>query len=279
MSDIIKPFQQFMFSNENIPFNREVKDTNVKDTNVKDTNVKDTNVKDTNVKDTNVKDTNHKIYKNTIISQKKPQDLTLFTPHQKDKLFWCFYIILNGYQEYELTSINSFVNEKKIKIETVEKLRLKKDKLKEFKLKRTELEEEFVSNEKISLKGLLALCLIYDVSIIYVYGKKYCKLNYDDNNNKVGIIIQNDKKEDSIKWIMNKETNNDIKQYLQDVYNNNWYIENIQKPLKTPASYSISELHDICNKLNINVLIMNDKTNKLKSKTKKQLYDEILQKI
>ena len=258
MSDIIKPFEQFMFSNENIQFNRETIN---------------------NYKKYTTKESNTKLHKNTIIIKNKPQDLSIFTPSQKDKLFWCFFIIANGYQDYELSSINSFVNEKNFKIETVEKLKLIKDKLKEFKLRRTELEEEFVSNEKISLKGLLALCLMYDVSITYVYGKKYCKLNYNDSNNKVGIIIQNDKKEDSIKWIMNKETNNEIKKYLQDVYDNYWYIENVQKPLKSPASYSTSELHDICNKLNINTEVMNDKTNKLKSKTKKQLYDEILQKV
>ena len=254
-----------MFSIENIPFNRETIN----------------NYKKYTTKESNTKESN------TIIIKNKPQDLSIFTPSQKDKLFWCFFIISNGYQKYELSSINSFVNEKNFKIETVEKLKLIKDKLKEFKLRRTELEEEFVSNEKISLKGLLALCLMYDVSITYVYGKKYCKLNYNDSNNKVGIIIQNDKKEDSIKWIMDKETNNEtdketdneIKKYLQDVYDNYWYIENVQKPLKSPASYSTSELHDICNKLNINTEVMNDKTNKLKSKTKKQLYDEILQKV
>ena len=283
MSDIIKPFEQFMFSSENIPFNRETinnyKKYTTKESNTKESNTKESNTKESNTKESNTKESNTKLHKNKIIIKNKPQDLSIFTPSQKDKLFWCFFIIANGYQEYELSSINSFVNEKNFKIETVEKLKLIKDKLKEFKLRRTELEEEFVSNEKISLKGLLALCLMYDVSITYVYGKKYCKLNYNDSNNKVGIIIQNDKKEDSIKWIMNKETNNEIKKYLQDVYDNYWYIENVQKPLKSPASYSTSELHDICNKLNINIEVMNDKTNKLKSKTKKQLYDEILQKV
>ena len=55
-----------------------------------------------------------------------------FIPFQRDKLFWCFYIILHGYEEYEMNHSNSFSLEKQIKIETVEKLKSIKEKLKEL---------------------------------------------------------------------------------------------------------------------------------------------------
>ena len=92
-----------------------------------------------------------------------------FTPFQKDKLFWCFFIILKGHEEYEMNHSNSFSLEKKIKIETVEKLKSIKEKLKELKLKRTELEDNLVNSNTISIKGLCALCLVHNISITYVY--------------------------------------------------------------------------------------------------------------
>ena len=100
-----------------------------------------------------------------------------FTPFQKDKLFWCFFIILQGYEEYEMNHSNSFSLEKKIKIETVEKLKSIKEKLKELKLKRTELEDNLVNCNTISIKGLCALCLVHNISITYVYGRKYYEIN------------------------------------------------------------------------------------------------------
>jgi hypothetical protein len=194
-----------------------------------------------------------------------------FTPFQKDKLFWCFFIILNGYEEYEMNHSNSFSLEKQIKIETVEKLKSIKEKLKELKLKRTELEDELVNKQVISLKGLSALCLVHGVSITYIFGRKYCELNPDQA--KKGIIIQNEKKEDSLKWTTNENENNNT-DFLMKMREDYWFIENIQKPLKAASAYTLPELQDICKKLQIGT--MNDKA---KAKTKTKLYEEILQTI
>jgi hypothetical protein len=198
-----------------------------------------------------------------------------FIPFQRDKLFWCFYIILNGYEEYEMNHSNSFSMEKQIKIETVEKLKTIKEKLKELKLKRTELEDELVNKQTITLKGLYALCLVHNVSITYVYGRKYCELvsqTADVDGEKKGIIIQNEKKEDALKW-----TSNEINQntdFLTQIRNDYWLIENIQKPLNAPSSYSVKELQDICQKLKIDThTTLNDKS---KAKTKTKLYEEIV---
>ena len=183
-----------------------------------------------------------------------------------------------------MNRMNSFTNEKRIKIETVEGFKQIKEQLKELKLKRTELEEELVSNPTISLKGLTALCILHNVSITYVYGRKYCIINSNLNDTtRVGVLVQNNKKEPSIKWIKNNENtilneiNNEVDEYLNNIYSEYWFVENIQKPLKSPAAYSSSELHNICNKLQVDTEQKNESTGKLKSKTKKQLYDEILQ--
>ena len=220
----------------------------------------------------------------------KKQGTKPFIPFQKDKLFWCFYIILNGYEAYEMNHSASFSLEKQIKIETVEKLKSIKEKLKELKLKRTELEDELVNKPMITLKGLYALCLVHDVSITYIYGRKYCDINTAAGaagaaeaesagaaegaaaskveNKKKGIIIQNAKKEDSLKWTSNEPPTD----FLTQIKEEYWLIDNIQKPLKAASAYTLQELQDICGKLQIITL-----TEKNKPKTKTKLYEEIIQ--
>jgi hypothetical protein len=218
------------------------------------------------------------------IPASKKKEAKPFTPFQKDKLFWCFFIILKGYDEYEINRSNSFSLEKQIKIEAVEKLKSIKEQLKDLKLKRTELEDELVNKQMITMKGLCALCLVHNVSITYVFGRKYCEIlsgpaslapatttTSNNNNNKKGIIIQNEKKEDSLKWTSNElNDSNDFLTKLQEEY---WLIENIQKPLKAPSAYTLPELQTICQKL----LIETQCPEKEKAKTKTKLYEEILQ--
>ena len=187
-----------------------------------------------------------------------------FTPYNKDKLFWCFFIILKGHEVYELNRSNAFTIEKEMKINAVEKLISIKDKLKELKLKRTELEDEFVNKQVISVKGLTALCLIYDISITYIFGRKFCEINPTVENKH--IIIQNAKKEDSLQYGNNFDN--------KDEY---WFIENIQKPLNAPSAYTIKDLQTICERLQIDInTTVNEKT---KLKNKKQLYEEIRQQL
>lgn len=197
-----------------------------------------------------------------------------FTPFQKDKLFWCFFILLKGYEEYEMARTSAFSIEKKIKIETVEKLKGIKEKLKALKLKRTELEDNLVNHSTISLKGLCALCLVHNISVTYVYGRKYCVINEQVQEVptvqevKKGIIIQNSKKEDSLRW---HDASDD---FMTNIRENYWFIENIQKPLNAPSAYTLKDLQDICRKLEIPLeTTVNEKS---KQKTKSKLYEEIL---
>ena len=205
---------------------------------------------------------------------KNEKNIKSFVPFQRDKLFWCFYIILNGYEEYEMNRSNSFSIEKQIKIETVEKLKSIKDQLKELKLKRTELEDELVNKQMITIKSLCALCLVHNVSITYVYGRKYCEISTADPIKK-GIIMQNEKKEDTLKWTSNEINNNE--DFLTQIRADYWLIENIQKPLNAPSAYTLTELQEIANKLHIATHSqVNDKS---KAKVKTALYEEILQTI
>ncbi len=210
-----------------------------------------------------VADTKPIIVKEKTQFTKKKEEY--FIPFQKDKLFWCFYIVLKGFSDYEMHRTGFYAVEKAFKISTVEKLRGMKKEIKELKLKINEVEDELVNKEQITLKGLQVLCIVYKVSITYIYGKKYCEFLFTDGDIK-GIIKQTERKEhafiyeDAIDLPKLKETS--------------WFIENVQKPLKAPASYTLKELQDICEKLDISL-----KHEIGKSKTKKDLYEDILSKL
>ena len=194
-------------------------------------------------------------------TQKKA--LNNFSPSEKDKLFWCFYIFLYGFEDYEIAKSSSFITEKNFKIKTVEKFPSFKGKIKEMKLKLNEIQDELVNQPIISIKSLQVLCLIYDINIFFIKNKT----TYE--------IIVNDK---PIKTIINDNNNiymiDDINEEKLTYYRNNyWKIDNISKPLNAFSSYSLTELQDICKKLEIPII------NDGKKIQKKDLYQSILTKI
>ena len=196
------------------------------------------------------------------ITEKKSPDI--FSPSEKDKLFWCFFVLVNGFEEYELSKKSSFKCEKEFKILSVEKLSAFKDKLKELKLKKTEIQDELVNQNVIGIKALYALCIINNMNLLYVKDRLLYELNTGA--------------ESEFKIIINENNNIYIPYNLDDsklaFYRENyWKIENIQKPLNAFSGYSLGELQDICKKLNIS--LVNDN----KKKTKKELYENILIKL
>ena len=45
---------------------------------------------------------NHVNPKNNKLATNEKKEIDKFSPSEKDKLFWCFYILINGFEEYEL---------------------------------------------------------------------------------------------------------------------------------------------------------------------------------
>lgn len=189
----------------------------------------------------------------------------IFFPNEKDKLFWSFYIILNGMSYYELINNNHFKVEKDFKINSIEKLREIKDIIKKEKIVRNKAEDDLLNKECISLLGLHVLCILYEVSIILVNEKKYYEFNY--GKEKKGVIVLNNKKY-GISENMNDEN---LKKIKEEYYK----IDNYNKPIKSISSYTISEIHEICNKLKIDIYNKDIKSKK-STKNKKDLYQEVL---
>ena len=178
-----------------------------------------------------------------------------------DTLFWKFYIILYGEHEYEMN--NSFKTEKEFKIACVEQLRFLKSELKAMKLRISEIEDELANQKKITKKGLVALCLLYKVNILYVWNRKYFEI-INDNTKEVH-VINNDGDGNNPKIV--ELTPIQIEVY-RETY---WCIENIEKPLKAVTSYSKDELMAIIVKLDAKDLTLKN--------TKKDMYQRILENL
>ena len=228
-----------------------------------------------------IKKEKNSLTKNNMFATKKEEGSNItetnalpedFVPAHKDKLFWCFYYLYKGEHEYEQHIKDNFITEKNFKIETAEKVKLMKNKLKLAKLKMSEIEDEFINKQQITLKGLHALCIIYDISLIYEFNKKYSEYLYNSqegNDDVIEIITLKQKGEYALKCF--QEKGEEKGKYIKNIRDTYWKIDDADKPLKVPSAYTIKELQEIAEKLGI--ILMNELG---KNKTKPVLYQEIL---
>ena len=206
------------------------------------------------------------------------QESTTYTPRQKDTLFWCFFIVLYGFEEYELCKCASFKKEKDFKIASIELIRKNAHKLKALKLKISVIENELVNEPKITLVGLRALALVYGVSIFYVSGNTYCDFDYvgiaaeGDEDTPRGILVYDKSTSNtSVKYKVNPASESD---YTNGVMKTHFCVVNPEKPMNAISGYTLSELQEICKKMRTPTLRPDGK-----KETKKTLYEAILNAI
>ena len=189
-----------------------------------------------------------------------------FLPKEKDTLFWCFYIMKNGEIKYEMLENTSFITEKKIKIEYVEKIRKEKQLIKMYKFATlTHIENQLANEHKIDIKTFLTLCVIEKLNVLLTHKKTFFELIMNDTE-ETHIICQLDH---PIKYGYKGIDKNKLETYKNTLFK----VDNIDKPIKPPASYKVQDLIDICNKLGIEYV--NKDTNK--NKNKNDLYESIIQ--
>jgi hypothetical protein len=193
-------------------------------------------------------------------------------PDGDDKLFWCFYISLNGIDKYLLEKNAQFKIEKDFKINSVSKLREIKTQLKAIKLKLSEIEDDLVNKRNISINTLNALALYYKLSFIVLLDDIYYDFNYncggigDEASYNYFVIESVENK----KWFLKQNVNKDEIKKIKETY----YLVDSSKPIKSISSYTLNELQDIAHKLKLNIKQENGK-----NKLKKDLYENIIQKL
>ena len=197
------------------------------------------------------------------IKKVKKENL-IFFPKFSDTLFWCYYILINSMQDYEMVN-SDFKEEKMIKISLIQTVRENKEILKKLRIKRTEVEDDLLNKKFISVKTFLLLCHLKKINIIIRDNIKFIEniSNFDDPNIQ---IIEKRKGKYGLS-IGKKEIEKCREEY--------WKIDamDFENPLKSISHYKLKNLQDICNKLNI---IIEKDGKKLR---KKDLYQMIYNKI
>ena len=187
-----------------------------------------------------------------------------FVPGHKDKLFWIFYILQNGFENYELIGNNIFQVEKEEKLNLISVFNAKLKLLKEvYKFKRLDVcESELLNEEKISLKTFHALCVIYNFNVLFIKERTYCKLS-----------IFGDEEEIDNYFIIHQIGDDYVYEFkprieiLNSYLENKFEISNYEKPIKSIGSYKLSDLKDMAGLMKFNTPVMNLK--------KQELYDKI----
>jgi len=187
-----------------------------------------------------------------------------FYPDHTDQLFWCFYIIKNGFASYEYPGNTSFTNEKSEKFKCIELLREKKSILKDKKIKniKEDIEDELANKDRIGMKTFIALCAVNNINILYIHNRK-C---FDNSVNTGDSIIHVVHSLPYHKYCYESEVSAEkIADYRTNYFN--W--ENIDKPLRAVSYYTLDELLLLCK----NSLVS---TTDDKKKTKKDLYEMLV---
>jgi hypothetical protein len=220
--------------------------------------------------------TNINTYQNKNKLQEKDINVSI---HEKDRLFWIFYIMIFGELEYEKLKPITIIQEKKIKIEFIEKCRLNKSILKTYKFATLSHIENFLLNEnKIDLNTFFSLCAMENQSVFYVNKNSYFELLLSSLELKSSEILLLTK-------IENSNSNSNYPKFsfqilskdnvsILDNYRNNFYkIELFHKPVKAISNYKLSELKVFGLKLGLEVI--HKETRILKKKS--ELYEQLVQ--
>jgi len=202
-------------------------------------------------------------------SAKPSKDTSFFIPPEKDGLFWCFYVIKNGFAAYEYPGATSFVNEKAEKFKLIESLRTKKQVLKTKKIKniKEDVEDDLANKSKIGMKTFIALCAADNINILFIHKRKCFELMCEDDNPFHVIHWQENPEKYCYEMNASKEV---LDNYRSTLFK--W--ESLEKPLKAMTSYKVDELMDLCKKLGLE-----EKMKTAGKKTKKDLYELLIMNI
>jgi hypothetical protein len=196
----------------------------------------------------------------------KKEKERFFYPSQKDQLYWCFFIMKNGFSAYEYPDVSSFVNEKNDKIKCVTMLRENKQQLKGKKIKniKEHVENELVNCPTITMKTFIALCVVANINVLYIQKRKCFEMIFDEDSpiHVVHDMLNN-------KYCYEPEASKEqIEHYRKTMFK--W--ESIEKPLKAVGSYTSDELVELSKQLGLETM----KSGENKKKTKNELYEQIV---
>jgi hypothetical protein len=200
-----------------------------------------------------------------------------------DTFFWCFYKLHFKLTDNDLEYINIFTTEKEFKISIIDKIHASKELLKKHKIQKNFITTEITNDKKITLYTFKALCILYNIDIVVIKDNNTYACFTDNNLENNTETIDNLDTYQAIKLEYNNKSSvsknfkivmDIVEQDVQYAVNNYYYVNNLEKPLKSISSYKLPEIIEISEKLNIT--LTNDQG---KKKTKIELYAESVKKL
>ena len=205
----------------------------------------------------------------------------LFFPKERDQLFWCYFILVNGFTVYETINTQRFTVEKNEKLKCVELIRANRKHLTANKIRGIDaIENMLVHDNTIDLKTFMALCTVSNLNVLFIHRRKIYEVLLDVDNTEpsnVHVIHQYDTPHkrycyemdttlEKLNGYLCKNTESDTTPY---------YVKaaSLTSPLRAISSYKVGELRDMAIKLKI---LDNETAWK---KTKPQLYETIIQNL
>jgi hypothetical protein len=216
-----------------------------------------------------------KTLKNDQHSHEKGSEM--FFPKERDQLFWCYYILVNGFSAYEMIDTHRFTVEKNEKLKCVELIRLHRKHLTANKVRGIDtIENMLVHDHTIDVKAFIALCVVSNLNVLFVHRRKVYRVLLDVDNmepENVHVIHQYD----SPRMRYGYETGtvlSKMNEYLCRTPEDNttpYYVNavSLTNPLRAISSYKVGELRDMVIKLKI----LDVET--AWKKTKPQMYETI----
>jgi len=189
----------------------------------------------------------------------------------KDKLFWAFYIMLRGEDEYKYLK-TKFVTEKEIKISAVETMHKMSNVFKQHKLNKGRIETELSGDAVLTLEGFFGLCIIHNISAMFIKRNCYFEL-YGIGDEESPYLVEEVEGGLGIHVFKNGTALNDM---ANGIRKTKWRMENVLAPIKSISSYTHAELLEIYNKVTSDAINTNANVKvTLEKKTKQILYDHI----
>ena len=112
-----------------------------------------------------------------VLKKIEPPKTTFITPKYSDKLFWCFYIMHKGKDDYDHIDQKVFSVETETKIGLVDVVRKNAALLKQHKLSAKAVEVELANNPWITIPTFHALCIIHSISCLIIKGRMCYRVN------------------------------------------------------------------------------------------------------
>ena len=198
---------------------------------------------------------------------------TVILPKKTDTLFWCMYIAMYGYDEYNLITHhygNKELEEKQKMLDYFKKNpgKIKDANMKISKVKFQEMISELMIDKKISLSFFVLFSLFYNIDVLIVYKKTYIEFSTMNNeeDKSVFLIYRNNDKEYEIDLDSTTEK-------ISNIVDNYLKIESSAKILKGISCYTVNDLKEIYKKIFEQNSIDENEKNK---QSKPDIYNSIL---